>query len=158
MPPITRLGSTSPRISLYLPHIPASIEEYHTHPTAEQLIATNSNHWRKIITIAAKLACPNEEWRQFRDLQLFRDIALIFTPELETHSGWHWLGGKDNQQRFGLDTTGLKPVAGAKDVWIDIRRKLLLTPYPDYRQLSNATIATIRATLHREGFYSSEMV
>ncbi|WP_346839741.1 hypothetical protein [Microbulbifer sp. SAOS-129_SWC] len=119
------------------------------------LVALNSNHWRKIVTLLAKIASPAaDDWRQFRDAHLFQATALCFSPQLNPNARWHWIGGKDNLQRFTELQHRARPLADAPDILLDADRHLLLTPYPDYRQLSNALVARIRTALGDLGFYA----
>lgn len=149
------LGSANPRLVLYLPHRPNSLAEIANAPCANTLVAANSNHWRKIVNLLAKITSPVEDhWREFRDAALFRQTALCFRPELLMTDGWHWIGGKDNLQRFGALHCNTQPLTECAEVSIDIEKRLLLTPYPDYRQLSNKVVSQIRAALVSQRFYS----
>ncbi len=154
MPDADYLGAARPTLILYLPHRPNGLERLQQYPDAAELIAANSNHWRKIVNLLAKVACPiTQEWRHYRDTSLFQENALSFAPALANGECWHWIGGKDNLLRF----TGLQHRArllgGAPGVSVDAERRLLLTPYPDYRQLSNAVVAQLRLSLEEQGFY-----
>ncbi|MGP4844042.1 DUF6942 family protein [Marinobacter sp. 1Y8] len=149
------LGTADPRLVLYLPHRPNSLAEIANAPCAKALIAANSNHWRKIINLLAKITSPvADNWRDFRDEALFRQTALCFRPELSTTGGWHWIGGKDNLQRFGTLHSNAQRLTRCAEVSIDTEKRLLLTPYPDYRQLSNKVVSQIREALDIQGFYS----
>lgn len=157
MPHPDRLGNDSPHLALYLPHRPNNLAQLLDTPSAEALMAANSNHWRKVITLLAKVASPvADDWRQFRDNALFRHTALCFAPELHPAAHWHWIGGKENLQRFEPLSYNAKPLADCPDVAVDRELRLLLTPYPDYRQLSNAVVGHIRAALSSQGFYGGE--
>ncbi|WP_226662121.1 DUF6942 family protein [Microbulbifer aggregans] len=149
------LGSPCPSLVLYLPHRPNGLEELLQIPDAGMLMDNNSNHWRKIVTLLAKVASPTAEWRGFRDRELFQRTALCFAPRLMDISAWHWIGGKDNLERFNIDGLNPVPLQGTPTVAIDSKRQILLTPYPDYRQLSNATVSQIRAALDLQGFYTA---
>ncbi|MFV8783035.1 DUF6942 family protein [Microbulbifer sp. SA54] len=155
MPEKEYLGSPSPKLVLYLPHRPNGLEQLAKAPDSGELIRCNSNHWRKIVTLLAKVASPEEEWRAFRDDALFQHTALCFAPHLMNVSAWHWIGGKENLERFDIDGLNPVPLQEAPVVAIDAERQILLTPYPDYRQLNNATVGQIRAALNRRGFYSA---
>ena len=148
------LGPPRSALVLYLPHRPQGLDELIQAPDAQQLIENNSNHWRKIVTLLAKVASPHEEWRNFRDDALFAHAALCFAPRLADGPGWHWIGGKENLQRFNIEGLNAKPLRGAPEVALDYEKRVLLTPYPDYRQLSNATVAEIRQALYGAGFYT----
>ena len=152
------IGRATPRLVLYLPHRPKAFVELTQTPCVETLLSNNSNHWRKIITILAKVCGPDcDDWRSFRDKVLFDDSALSSASNLHANlkSTWHWVGGKENLQRFtGLEHSAL-PLKDCKQVSIDPAKRLLLTPYPDYRQLNNSTISAIRTTLSSYGFYDT---
>ncbi|MCW8128155.1 hypothetical protein OQE62_16400 [Microbulbifer halophilus] len=68
-------------------------------------------------------------------------------------TAWHWIGGMDNLRRFSALQHRAQPLADSPGVSIDPERRLLLTPYPDYRQLSNALVSRIRSALARREFY-----
>lgn len=154
MPQPDDLGARNPRLVLYLPHRPNGLAQLVDSPTARALTAANSNHWRKIVTLLAKLASPvADDWRTFRDDGLFRHTALCFAPTLTDGPGWHWIGGQDNLERFATLTHQAQPWVGHPDIRIDPGRRLLLTPYPDYRQISNARVNQIRSALAHCGFY-----
>ncbi len=150
-----RLGSSTPRLTLYIPHLPIGLESYVSAPSVTTLLAQNSNHWRKIVTLAAKVAAPTGDWRHFRDHSFFEQVALVFSPTLEENCGWHWIGGGENRARFSLDSQcgDPLPLSGADDLFIIPNRKILLSPYPDYRQLSNQKVELIRQALQQQGFY-----
>ena len=151
-----RIGSANPRLVLYLPHKPNALGELFKHPDASTLIEKNSNHWRKIVTLLAKICCPEiDEWRRFRDEALFDHSAICFDASLADAGAntWHWIGGKENLQRFNIHGLHTEPLPETTEVSIDLEKRILLTPYPDYRQLNNATVAKIREALASEGFY-----
>lgn len=148
------LGTPLPRLVLYLPHRPHGLDPRVDTPSAPALVAANSNHWRKIITLLAKIACPEaDDWRRFKDETLFEQTALCFSPALVDVSTWHWIGGKDNLQRFESLHHNAQPLVEAAGIRLDPDRRLLLTPYPDYRQLSNRLLRQIRIALEAQGFY-----
>lgn len=154
MPDADSLGAAQPMITLYLPHRPNRFAGQDVCLDATALMAANSNHWRKIVTLLAKVACPIPvDWRCFRDESLFRVTALNFTPVLSGGPGWHWIGGKENLLRFGRLHHRARPLSVAPEIAIDAQRRLLLTPYLDYRQLSNAMVVQVRAALEDQGFY-----
>ncbi|MBB3060514.1 DUF6942 family protein [Microbulbifer rhizosphaerae] len=150
------LGASRPRLILYLPHRPDGLMQLLDAPTAQVLVTANSNHWRKIVTLLAKIGSPvADDWRRFRDEDLFRQTALCFAPRLSGIPTWHWIGGRDNLQRFEGLHHRARPFADSPDVSIDPDKRLLLTPYPDYRQLSNALVNHIRSALDSCGFYGN---
>lgn len=148
------LGAPDPALVLYLPHRPNGLEQFLDCPSAQALVAANSNHWRKIVTLLAKIASPvAADWRTFKDNELFQHTALCFAPQIVDMPVWHWIGGKDNLQRFEFLPLQAQPLADAPEVLLDTGKRLLLTPYPDYRQLSNRLVGLIRTALDAEGFY-----
>lgn len=154
MPEPNYLGASRPRLVLCLPHRPNNLAELVDSPDARALVAANSNHWRKIVALLAKVASPNaDDWRRFRDEELFRHTALCFAPILLDSGFWHWIGGKDNLQRFSALQHNAQPLGDSAEISIDPNKRLLLTPYPDYRQLSNALLSRIRFALAGYGFY-----
>lgn len=151
------LGAPCARLILYLPHRPEGSEAGWRVPTAQGIIAVNSNHWRKILTLLAKVASPVAgQWRGFRDSELFVETALCFQPELQRGDRWHWIAGQANLQRFARVEQGGLTHPEDSQIAVDVRRKLLLSPYPDYRQLSNARVARIRGMLAQSGFYAEK--
>ena len=131
MPSHDYLGSAHPQLVLYLPHRPDGLAQLRKHPDAGALVAVNSNHWRKIVTLLAKVASPvADDWRNFRDKALFQHTALCFAPTLIDASTWHWIGGKDNLQRFTSLKHQAHPITDSADVFLDPAKRLLLTPYP----------------------------
>ncbi|WP_299593243.1 hypothetical protein [uncultured Microbulbifer sp.] len=154
MPTFNYLGTDTPSLVLYLPHRPQGLDQLVNTPDAGLLMENNSNHWRKIVTLLAKVASPDEDWRRFRDGALFQHTALCFAEALVDRSTWHWIGGKENIQRFDLDGLNAPPLPEAPDIAIDCKKRILLTPYPDYRQISNTKVSQIRAALDKEGFYT----
>ena len=154
MLPPDSLGPSHPKLVLYLPHRPNGLEQFRDRPSAQALVAANSNHWRKIVTLLAKIAGPvAADWRTFKDNELFQHTALCFAPQIVDMPVWHWIGGKDNLQRFEFLPLQAQPLADAPEVLLDTGKRLLLTPYPDYRQLSNRLVGLIRTALGAEGFY-----
>lgn len=154
MNPSDRLGSAQPRLILYLPHRPEAMEQLVLAPSASRLVEANSNHWRKIVNLLAKVASPEAtDWRRFRDEALFQYTTLCFAPELVDTHAWHWIGGKENLQRFTHLAAEAKPLPNCPAVSVDISKRLLLTPYPDYRQLNNTLVAAMRSALQQQGYY-----
>ncbi len=139
------LGAQTPRLVLYLPNppqMPAQAAHW-TAPDVAQLISQNGNHWRKILTILAKLCSTQLHWRDYRDQQLLQQSeAISFGSQLHPGVEWHLVAGKTSWQRLGLapedfdslDTEGR----------VRVRGNILLIPYPDYRQFPNRTLEQVR--------------
>lgn len=100
----------------------------------------------------AKVCAPDGDWRGYRT-RLLSEQALGFAPQFHATSSWHWIGGQQNQARFReLDQPHAR-VRVDDDIAFEPQRRILLTPYPDYRQLSNRKVVLIRELLAHYGFY-----
>jgi hypothetical protein len=152
-PPSTQtLGAAAAGLALYLPNrpsTPVSARQGHI-PDVPGLILHNGNHWRKIFSILAKLCSPADQpWQHYRDRELLQQHeVLCFADRLLTGPRWHLVAGKASWQRLGLDpqTFSLLDDEGR----VLLRDNILLTPYPDYRQFPNRTVAQVRALLTGE--------
>lgn len=115
------------------------------------LIETNGNHWRKILTIFAKLQCPDEHWREYRDHKLLKTAELIsFEDRLKSNpKAFHLIAGKASWARLGYQPEAFE----ALDEHQRLYRKgsVFLTPYPDYRQFPNALIEQLKTLMIRTG-------
>lgn len=139
---IQLLGSArQPECVLYLPNPP----QWDTGKPLDlpSLIQANGNHWRKILTIFAKLRCTNDNWREYRDQELLQSAELIcFADKLiETASTYHLIAGKANWQRMGFRQGEFKVL---DDNRLYQKGRVFLTPYPDYRQFPNQLIHTLK--------------
>ena len=149
------LGDKNYRVAIYIANRPP-IDEYPSLaelrpllPGEVQHIVTHtSNHWRKLFNVAAKFRFElgvndAETWQDYRDNQLLQpgsDMALLFSaPTFSRRDGIHIVAGKTYAADLGL--TDLD--------WLDrffaINRsqRLLVSPYLDYRQLSNQRISQL---------------
>ncbi|MGH1370931.1 MAG: DUF6942 family protein [Cellvibrionaceae bacterium] len=120
----------------------------------DHIVAHTSNHWRKVFNVFAKFlySLANERMRAFSDWQSYRDQqllqlgakeALCFSAPESFSSG----RGRAGQTVFVIAgktyATQLK-VSGL--VWLDAyfavhpTEPIVVSPYLDYRQLSNARI------------------
>lgn len=110
------------------------------------LIELNGNHWRKILTIMAKLTAPHyKDWRQFRDNELLNNVGIAFTiDQLGDYEGRLFIVGNTFREVWPVPASaqniGERHVAAvsAFRVWC---------PYLDYRQFPNILIETIRKTI-----------
>lgn len=125
------------------------------------------NGWRKVFNVYAKLlfALPNEvwdyrqqadSWQQYRDIKLCQKEsaeALLFSApklhfnqggELNSEQAIHIIAGRTYAKK--LLKQGLLQ---ANFVWlneqfaVDLTQRLIISPYLDYRQLSNKKIETL---------------
>lgn len=156
------LGAAGFRLAVYIANRPNN-PEYTTlnnlRPLAKAelgyLVANNSNHWRKVLNVYAKflwaLDWPAKtgvkatSWQQYRDdhlLQAHSAEALLFgVPQFDDAGGLvvHVVAGKTYAAQLQLQ--GLTWVDA--HFAIDAGRRVIVTPYFDYRQLSNARINTL---------------
>ncbi len=112
------------------------------------------NHWRKIINIYAKLGYMLDPkgftaWQEYRENHLLTkgsQQALLFDDCIERaeDKAVRLICGKAHATELLGDN-----VADSQVLWIDAdfaidpSRRLIVTPYFDYRQLSNAKLETL---------------
>ncbi|MDO6525493.1 hypothetical protein Q4519_07330 [Motilimonas sp. 1_MG-2023] len=115
------------------------------------------NGWRKVFNVYTKLlyaldldwfkfACAAPSWQAYRDQHLLQQgsaTALLFSPPVINHDSQalHIISGKTYANKLllaGKINSGL--------IWldeqfaIDVKSRLIVCPYFDYRQLSNEKI------------------
>lgn len=138
------------------------------------IVSRCSNHWRKLFNVLAKVvvACqwplmagePVTCWRTYRDndlLQPHSRVALLSTPPILTlptlttgskcrggQQPWHIVAGKTYAN--ALQAKGLLSLHWLDSHFaLDQERRVFVSPYPDYRQLSDRRIERL-AELIRE--------
>lgn len=160
------LGSKNSTINFYIANRPA-LDDY---PALQELrglamgelahiVKHTSNHWRKVFNVYAKFLfdwyqsqnrkdLPNT-WQAYRDLELFQPHsheALLFSPpEFDnSKSTVHIIAGKTYAANLHL------PPLTWLDSYFAINKeyRLIVSPYPDYRQLSNQRIARLIELMH----------
>ena len=155
------LGSPNATTLLYLPSpplLPENAVDSTNHSalmlsssglTMAQLIELNGNHWRKIMTILAKLCSPQNDWREYRDQQLLQQHeAICFESALRPGRQIQLVAGKASWQRLGLDLNDFSALDSAQRLWrCNQHPQLFLTPYFDYRQFPNALIEQLKPLL-----------
>lgn len=118
------------------------------------IVNNTSNHWRKVFNVYAKFLFNwyqqqgrtdlPDSWQIYREQTLFQahsSEALLFSaPQLQAaNTTFHIVAGKTYAA-----TLKLPPLT-----WLDshfaINKdfRVIVSPYPDYRQLSNARIASL---------------
>ncbi|WDE00004.1 DUF6942 family protein [Thalassomonas actiniarum] len=156
---MTGLGTANAVLKVYIENIPP-LPQYQElssltamKPGEIKTIADlTGNHWRKIFNVYAKLwqqlhpGCAGS-WQQFRDeelLQAHSQQALLFSPpDFNCNSN-----GKDSEHisiimgRTYAAKTGIAEHCYwlSRDFAINESKKLIVSPYFDYRQLSNIKI------------------
>ncbi|VEE60348.1 Uncharacterised protein [Shewanella putrefaciens] len=166
------IGPATATYAFYLPNPPLMPEDWHWSQdnAISELIALNGNHWRKVFTIMAKICAPCEDWRNYRDNLLLKQqqMLLIGANALSPHANIHIVCGQAAATALGiaadshiatnaLQTTELQLMQDSQAKLQDVTAMLqaqsthsscvLLTPYLDYRQYSNALIALTRCHL-----------
>lgn len=121
------------------------------------IVAESGNHWRKIFVIFAKLAFAlNQEntvsanWQEYREKMLLQNSAnecLIFAAErLSEYKGKliQIVSGYGYAQKMGLfpleGEEGLSLENLGDGFYWNVSNAVIVTPYFDYRQLSNVKI------------------
>lgn len=152
-------GAANSQIKIYIANRPPIddypyLNELHGLAAGEiaHIVKHTSNHWRKAFNVYAKFlfdwytqqkrAGLPKSWQEYRDAELFQSHsheALLFSsPVLNNDNNtFHIIAGKTYAA-----TLNLPPL-----IWLDSyfainkEHRLIVSPYPDYRQLSNARIA-----------------
>lgn len=154
------LGAANSRIRFYIANRPP-IDHYPAQSTLNSLapgevahiVSNTSNHWRKAFNVLAKTLfdmyrqqeradLPNS-WQAYRDqtlLQTHSHEALLFSPpDFNNDQTTHIVLGKTYAATINLPSLS----------WLDshfavnFEQRLIVSPYPDYRQLSNERIARL---------------
>lgn len=168
------IGPAAATYAFYFPNPPLLPEDWHWSQdnAIAELIALNGNHWRKIFTIMAKICAPSEDWRNYRDNLLLKQqqMLLIGANALSPHANIHIVCGQAAATALGIaadshiathalqtNTQRLQLMQDSQARLQDVTAMLqaqsthsscvLLTPYLDYRQYSNALIALTRCHL-----------
>lgn len=111
------------------------------------LIEQEGNHWRKILTIMAKLSVKNTNWRKYRDECLLRhneriEFALPATFRREVT---YFICGQTMQSGLELEEKSICFLNEKRT--LAVYNNIILCPYLDYRQYSNKDIDVTRAYL-----------
>lgn len=155
------LGAYDAPIKIYIANRP-QLDDYSHLNELRGLVAgeishiakNTSNHWRKVFNVYAKFLfdwyllqdrkdLPNT-WQEYREQELFQihsQEALLFSdPDFKSDKRTlHIIAGKTYAASLNLPSL----------IWLDAHfainkeHRLIVAPYPDYRQLSNAQIARL---------------
>lgn len=130
-----------------LPNLPKWPNEMDfSRPNVMDLIELNGNHWRKILTIMAKLTVSKEgDWQTHRDHTLFEQLAVTFDvasfkqfKDLSKHTRVFIVGGKlRTELPVSQESTKL-----SYECWH--QANYVWCPYLDYRQFPNALVNELR--------------
>lgn len=118
------------------------------------IVQNTSNHWRKVFNVYAKFLFDwysqqrrddlPLSWQAYRDTQLFQSSsqeALLFSaPQFndDDHS-FHIIAGKTYASNLSLPGLTWLDAHFA----VDKNLRIIVSPYPDYRQLTNERIARL---------------
>ena len=156
---VVGLGASKARLAIYIANRPLnapypSLNALQPLVTGElqNIVANNSNHWRKAFNVFAKIlwqlkwpeltANTASCWQDYRDnhlLQAHSREALLFSPPDIHAPHIKIITGKTYAAALALPPL----------TWLDAhfavntQHQLIVCPYLDYRQLSNARIATL---------------
>lgn len=150
------LGDAEAQLLVFAPHRPP-LEPYlslnHLRPLVPgelaALVSATGNHWRKIFNLYAKLLHQlkpqHRRWQDCRDQRLLQTgsgCALLFSPPpIASSTAWQLVMGKAYAQSCAVDQLAdLRNELGFR--WSPSQR-LILTPYFDYRALSNARLGDL---------------
>jgi hypothetical protein len=112
------------------------------------IVTKTGNHWRKIFNIYAKLIhqlenTPFSTWQDYRDEKLLTKNcghALLFSDVIscrEKTSGTIIVSGKTYAEAQGVMDDCMQI---DESFYLNTTQKIIVTPYFDYRQLSNLKI------------------
>lgn len=130
------------------PELPKGITNY-SDCCYEELVNLNGNHWRKILTIIAKL-CANEDedWRIVRDQSIWQRAVLFFNAEqLPLENEWQVIVGKSFYKDLPIPVRARLVASGQHQAFIENKR--IWTPYLDYRQFPNALIDALKYEIRK---------
>lgn len=156
--PAAGFGDAGARLAIYIANRPR-IDDYPQLAEVKPLlpdelahiVANTSNHWRKAFNVYAKLleqlnwpgVSEAGSWQAYRDQRLLQPgcgAALLFSPpDLHDPERVHVIAGKTYAAALALPPL----------TWVDAyfavhaESRLIVSPYLDYRQLSNARIAQL---------------
>lgn len=156
--PAAGFGDAEARLAIYIGNRPP-LDDYprlaHVKPLwpgeIAHIVANTSNHWRKAFNVYAKLldqlnwpgVSEAGSWQAYRDQRLLQaggDAALLFSPpDLNCSDRVHVIAGKTYAAALSL------PPLTCVDTYFAVHAesRLIVSPYLDYRQLSNARIAQL---------------
>ncbi len=142
------LGSTAAAIVLYTanrPLLPPDMDSGGVMSVPE-LITLNGNHWRKILSIFAKLTSLDDDWKTYRDHRLLQEREVIsFADSLQESAAFHLIAGKASWEYLGVNLQEFQALDVEQRLWVN--GNVMCTPYFDYRQFPNALIDVARARI-----------
>ena len=168
---IIGLGDSEAQLNVYIANRPpmdeyAMLDDVRSMRKGEiaDIAQATGNHWRKIFNVYAKLVYSLNAssltlyatWQAYRDSELLRsnsNTALYFSPFLSNtvnaKGTIHLIMGKGYAEQLSLDQFGIHLNWVSSDFAIDRNARLIVCPYFDYRQLSNAKIDVLIELIHQ---------
>ncbi|MCL1096272.1 DUF6942 family protein [Shewanella kaireitica] len=146
------IGTEHANTCFYLPTPPKVPKKWNHLDTGatQALIELNGNHWRKILTIMAKIVVNDKDWRQYRNQHLLkRDESIaIGANNLCSTAQRHIICGKESADVLNLDSTEFVQLDLQETSLLKhLDQNIYLCPYLDYRQFPNTQIDLLRQTL-----------
>ncbi|MEZ9198796.1 DUF6942 family protein [Shewanella sp. 10N.286.54.B9] len=146
------IGTEHASTCFYLPTPPKLTEKWNHLDTGatQALIELNGNHWRKILTIMAKIVVNEQDWRQYRDVHLLkRDESIaIEAKKLSSNATRHIICGKESTDALMLNSAEFVPIDMQRTTLLKHpHQAIYLCPYLDYRQFPNKQINLLRHSL-----------
>ena len=145
------LGSKAATIILYTANRPLlpSAMDCGGALSVPELITLNGNHWRKILSIFAKLTSPDDDWKTYRDHYLLQEREVIcFADSLQESAALHLIAGKASWELLGMDMAEFQALDVEQRLWVN--GNVMCTPYFDYRQFPNTLIEVARAQIFKK--------
>ncbi len=142
------IGNPHANCCIYLPNVPSLPTAWHWQQAdaMQQLLESNTNHWRKIWVISAKILNENQDWRVFLHRSLLHQCCFYCneathhpTATLQFYSG----------QAIAERLTGESLLANLKQHIIQDSHGRWHLPYFDYRQFPNVLIDELRQQLKK---------
>ncbi|MCL1076470.1 DUF6942 family protein [Shewanella dokdonensis] len=143
------IGNPAAQNLIYLPHSPIIPDHWSWQQSdaVETLISANSNHWRKIMVIAAKIFSPDEDWRHFLYSDLLWKLCLCTEPSAQQPvDGIQLISGKAASDMLNVSTLKATPLLLEPKLQ-QLNAKTWLVPYLDYRQFPDRMIALLRQAI-----------
>ncbi len=169
---MTAIGIGDPNAWIYIhcPHRPP-LAEYEQRTTLlpaepqelETLVAHTDNHWRKIINLYAKLMhelnATHAQWQHYRDNQLLQahsGTALMFSMPETAQNRLTLVMGQAFATQCGISEARFPDLKLWQDNFrYSLSHRLILTPYFDYRQLSNKALKELAGLIKTRFHHTS---
>lgn len=146
------IGTESTATCFYLPTSPKLPDNWSCQDinATQSMIELNGNHWRKILTIMAKIMVNDQNWRRYRDIQLLKkkEAIVIAATKLQCKSKVHIVCGQESILALRINKDEFIPInAQSSNLLKHSHQPIYLCPYLDYRQFPNHQINLLRQTL-----------